>query len=257
MISRHVMSGSFFHPQPPSLLIFHLNLGGRSESLLRKPGFPYEGSESPGNCSGSSFCPDQVLLSKNFHPRPGCRRKSLLRNSGVGGGGPNSILIMYSRLLTREEKQTQPCRGSLKLHQIFWKPEIPNMHRASQNYYRQSCYPAKSKRGREEGDGTENVINCRDVCRKLSWHFMTTYDDFMTIYDVLCQWNKETEIVIKCRKLSWHVVNCRDVCRKLSWHFFSRPLPAVPFWISPSYSWQFISPKLPLPLPSWNSDKFI
>ena len=37
--------------------------------------------------------------------------------------------------------------------------------------------PAKSKRGREEGDGTENVINCRDVCRKLSWHFMTTYDD--------------------------------------------------------------------------------
>ena len=55
----------------------------------------------------------------------------------------------------------------------------------------------------------------------------------MTFYDVLCQWNKETEIVIKCRKLSWHVANCRDVCRKLSWQFFSRPLPAVPFWISP------------------------
>ena len=28
--------------------------------------------------------------------------------------------------------------------------------------------------------------------------------NLMTIYDVLCQWNKETEIVIKkCRKLSW------------------------------------------------------
>ena len=27
--------------------------------------------------------------------------------------------------------------------------------------------PAKSKRGREEGDGTENVINCRDFCRSL------------------------------------------------------------------------------------------
>ena len=27
---------------------------------------------------------------------------------------------------------------------------------------------AKSKRGRREGDGTENVVNCRDVCRKLS-----------------------------------------------------------------------------------------
>ena len=35
--------------------------------------------------------------------------------------------------------------------------------------------PAKSKRGREEGDWTENIINCRDVCRKSSWHFMTTY----------------------------------------------------------------------------------
>ena len=33
---------------------------------------------------------------------------------------------------------------------------------------RMSVTPAKSKRGREEGDGTENVINCRDVCRKLS-----------------------------------------------------------------------------------------
>ena len=76
---------------------------------------------------------------------------------------------------------------------------------------------------REEGDGTENVINCRDVCRKLSWHFMTTYDDLWRFMTFLCQWNKETEIVIKCRKLSWHVVNCRDVCRKLSWHFFSRP----------------------------------
>ena len=30
--------------------------------------------------------------------------------------------------------------------------------------------PVKSKRGRQEGDGTENVINCR----KLSWQF---YDD--------------------------------------------------------------------------------
>ena len=77
-------------------------------------------------------------------------------------------------------------------------------------------------------------------CHKLSWRLsqivVTFYDDlwrFMTFYDVLCQWNKETEIVIKCRKLSWHIVNCRDVCRKLSWHFFSRPLPAVPFWISP------------------------
>ena len=37
----------------------------------------------------------------------------------------------------------------------------------------------------------------------------------MTFYDVLCQWNKETEIVIKCRKLLYIVVtfvaNCRDI----------------------------------------------
>ena len=33
---------------------------------------------------------------------------------------------------------------------------------------------------------------------------MTFYDELKctTIYDVLCQWNKEMEIVIKCRKLS-------------------------------------------------------
>ena len=37
-----------------------------------------------------------------------------------------------------------------------------------------------------------------------------------------------------CHKMSQIVVKCRDVCRKLSWHFFSRPLPAVPFWISPN-----------------------
>ena len=56
-------SGSRFDPHPQRLPIFHLNLGGRSESLPREPGFPEWGSESQGNCSGSSFCPDQVLLS--------------------------------------------------------------------------------------------------------------------------------------------------------------------------------------------------
>ena len=101
--------------------------------------------------------------------------------------------------------------------------------------------PAKSKRGREEGDGTENVINCRDVCRKLSWHFMTTYDDlwrFMTFY----------VNGIKRRKLSENVANCRDVCRKLSWRlsqivvtfFFPspsrRPLLDFADWHCPSHS---------------------
>ena len=34
--------------------------------------------------------------------------------------------------------------------------------------------PVKSKRGREEGDGTENVINCRE----LSQIVVTIYDEF-------------------------------------------------------------------------------
>ena len=76
--------------------------------------------------------------------------------------------------------------------------------------------PAKIKRGREEGDGTENVINCR----KLSWHFMT---NFMTIYDVLCQWNKETEIVMTCRKLSWRLSQI------VMTFFFPVPFPPSPF----------------------------
>ena len=65
----------------------------------------------------------------------------------------------------------------------------------------------------------------------------------MRFYDVLCQWSKETEIVIKCCKLSWP-------CRKLSWHFFSRPLPAVPFWLSPilglrTFFWCLYRKKVP------------
>ena len=60
--------------------------------------------------------------------------------------------------------------------------------------------------------------------------------NFMTICDVLCPWNKETDIVIKCRKLSY-------VCRKLSWHFLSRPLPAVPFWFSPTNAALVLSTK--------------
>ena len=63
------------HPQ--HLPIFQLILGGRSESLLRKPAFPCQGSESSGNCSGSSFCPNQVLLSKNFRPSFGSKQKFL------------------------------------------------------------------------------------------------------------------------------------------------------------------------------------
>ena len=43
-------------------------------------------SECPGNCSGSSSSPDQILVSQNVHSKPGARQKSLVRYFGGGGG---------------------------------------------------------------------------------------------------------------------------------------------------------------------------
>ena len=52
-----------------------------------------------------------------------------------------------------------------------------------------------------KGEGKKGTAK---ICHKLSCivskYFMTFYD--VTLYDVLRQWNEETEIVIKCRKLS-------------------------------------------------------
>ena len=73
-----------FHPQPLRLPVLLLSLVQKENSLLRKPDSPYEGSESP-NCSGSSSCPDQVLLSKNSIQDLVADRESLVRSSGVGG----------------------------------------------------------------------------------------------------------------------------------------------------------------------------
>ena len=99
--------------------------------------------------------------------------------------------------------------------------------------------PAKSKRGREEGDGTENVINCRDVCRKSSWQLMTTYDDlwrFMSVEQRDRNCHKMSQVVVKCRKLSWRL-------SQIVVTFLSCPLPAIPFWLSPKES-------MPHPLPA-------
>ena len=59
-INAVLHSGSRFNPHPQSLSIFHLILGGRNESFLRKPVLTYQGSESPGNWS--SFCPTRFSL---------------------------------------------------------------------------------------------------------------------------------------------------------------------------------------------------
>ena len=46
-----------------------------------------EGMNALESYIGSSFSSDQDLLSKNFCSRFGSRQKSLVRTSGVGGGG--------------------------------------------------------------------------------------------------------------------------------------------------------------------------
>ena len=63
---------------------------------MRKPHAPFQGSASPGVCSGSSSSPGQLLLSKNFHSRPGSRQKPLERNSGFGCGCRYLILRLAS-----------------------------------------------------------------------------------------------------------------------------------------------------------------
>ena len=83
--------------------------------------------------------------------------------------------------------------------------------------------PVKSKRGREQGDGTEFVSNCRKVSYDALWRFMT-------LYDVLCQVRKATEIVIKCRKVSQDVVNCRKVSQNVvKCRITLVPFPPSPF----------------------------
>ena len=95
-------------------------------------------------------------------------------------------------------RQTKPGEMDFREEKFAYQYQSPPKHFGEKSPVRMILLiPEKSKRGREEGDGTENVINCR----KLLQIVVTFYGEFVTIYDVLSQWNKETEIVIKCRKL--------------------------------------------------------
>ena len=92
----------------------------KKKLLLRKPVSPYQGSESPGNCSGSSFCSGQVLLSKNFHPRPGCRRKILSKEFWGWGWGCNLdphawILMLNPGRGPKSDRTSRLFAGSLVL----------------------------------------------------------------------------------------------------------------------------------------------
>ena len=69
-------------------MIFHLILGGRGEPLLRKPDLFSKGVKVPGNCSGSTFCPDQVPRSKEFPSETtGCRWEILSKDFRGWGAG--------------------------------------------------------------------------------------------------------------------------------------------------------------------------
>ena len=85
-------------PNPQVCWFYFLNLAQKEKFLLRKPDSPYQGSGSLGNCSGGSFCPKQVLLSKNFRSRPGCGWKILSKEFWGGGGGQN-LILNHGRLL--------------------------------------------------------------------------------------------------------------------------------------------------------------
>ena len=73
----------------PQVCPFYFLSRQKEKSSLRKPDSPY--LQRPGNCTGSSFCADRVRLSKTFHSRLACRRKSLVRNSGDWGGDQKLI----------------------------------------------------------------------------------------------------------------------------------------------------------------------
>ena len=87
--ASHLYSGSIFHPQPPSLLILLPQPGSERKVLTKETWFSLLSEWKSWKLPWEQFLPDQVLLSKNFHSRPDCRREYLVRNSGVGGGTEN------------------------------------------------------------------------------------------------------------------------------------------------------------------------
>ena len=68
-------------------------------------------SESPGDCRRSNFCPDQVLLSKSFHSRPGCRQKIFCKEFWGWGWGSKSDPHMYNHTtVLLEDRYRNVCQ---------------------------------------------------------------------------------------------------------------------------------------------------
>ena len=84
----------------------------------------------------------------------------IFKTHTLGTFCPLTILGKF-QLISREFRRIRPKSSADKM---FRACELKDQtYKKSRTLH----FPAKSKRGREEGDGTENVINCRDVCRTL------------------------------------------------------------------------------------------
>ena len=119
-----------FPPQPPSLLIILPEPGWERKVLTKDTWFSFRRKWKSGNCSGSSFCPDQVLLSRNFHVRPDCRRRFLSKGFWVwGGGGGTKIGCSDNICLTFRdtlgEQVGLPDQSALIDVSLWKNPRIP------------------------------------------------------------------------------------------------------------------------------------
>ena len=76
-----------FHPQPPSLLIYFLNLAEKEKSLLRNLILLTKGVKALETAVGEIFAPTRFSLVRIPFKDLVADGKSLVRNSGVGVGG--------------------------------------------------------------------------------------------------------------------------------------------------------------------------
>ena len=86
-------SGSIFHPQPPSLLILLPEPGWERKVLTKETWFLFtKGVKVLETAVGAVFAPTRFSLVRISVRDLVADGKSLVRNSGVGGGGENLIL---------------------------------------------------------------------------------------------------------------------------------------------------------------------
>ena len=123
----------------------------------------------------SNFLPDQVLLSKSFHSRPGCRQKSLLRNSGVGGGVESlsqsltdvrfaTTAAMVTCCSTWIVDRTERRKKQTMFHHeqdMEWSVELLKTSRQCQDMLLHSEYPETFKTLGKERQNSRKIIDNR------------------------------------------------------------------------------------------------